>query len=220
MQSISARYQTLLDLFDPDAARSARVNRRFREEYLGRCGVDPPEALSAYVDLAGHLESINRALNRMLDASEYYKFGDLLVFYEEAQRVVVWGFDPVLGASGPDPAVFQTSPPQSRWAQEYATLSDFLVSMFFWQAVNGGLPFGGNLFLDAPTSVRLDHTWAPDDLVEHGYRGGLTVYYRPRQLVCVSRSGSDWMLHGAASTQGAFAELTGSLGVDWLGTWS
>jgi hypothetical protein len=168
--------------------------------------------------LAGRLTELNQALNHMLDVSEYYKFGDLLVFYEESQHVVIWGFDYLCGEKSLDPTIYQTSPRQTAWKKAYVTMSDFFLSMFFWQAINGGFRYGGNLFLEnAP--IQLESTWRPDDLVEHGYTGGLEVFYRPQQLVCLSGEGADRMLHGAATTDQGFAELTRSLGVSWLGTW-
>lgn len=215
----TTKYETLVELFVP-GTRPVKDIEKLLTTFQRKWRLEPPIALLEYLRVAGNLPQINTAHNRLLTMGEQYELGGFLVFYEEAQAVVVWGFDYTSGNAAGDPVVFQSPPGEGRWTREYRSMSDFFVSMFYWQAVNGGLPFGGNLFVDSTSSVRIGSDWMPESLTEHGYCGGLQVYFKPGQIVCVSETSGQTMLHGAASTNEQFESLTDSLGVSWLGTWS
>src|SRR5262249_17968637 len=55
-----------------------------------RLGLNLPEALRHYYELAGGLE-INRSYNRILPPEEFETGDDRLIFMEENQDVVTWG---------------------------------------------------------------------------------------------------------------------------------
>ncbi len=93
-----------------------------------------PAALREYYRVAGHLDTLNRAHNILLDPAELVIEDGYLIFMEENQSVVSWGI-PASALGETDPMVWQrvnSSPVE--WYSEELVFSEFLIRMFDWQA--------------------------------------------------------------------------------------
>ena len=81
--------------------------------------------------------------NRLVCLEELEVDQDRLVFYEENQAVVLWGVN-IQNPVDADPAVFMAeNQDELGWDADHDHLSKFLHAMLFWQAVNGGMAYGG-----------------------------------------------------------------------------
>lgn len=108
-----------------------------------RLGLKLPALLREFYLVAGRREDINAVHNRLLSPESLEVDQDALVFYEENQGVVLWGIK-VDDLSQADPQVFMAEYASTlEWEPEHDHLSEFLISMLFWQAVNGGMPYHG-----------------------------------------------------------------------------
>jgi hypothetical protein len=95
-------------------------------------GVVIPAALRDYYLVAGHHE-INREHNILYLPDQLAMVDGYLVFAEENQRVVIWGFreDELESA---DPVVYQSQDPETLgWYSEKMAFSIFIVKMWRWQ---------------------------------------------------------------------------------------
>lgn len=99
-----------------------------------------PTALRAWYSVAG-ASWLNAAHNRVLAPEHLRHSGGKVVFAEENQDVLVWGFD--VGSATADPEVWQrpAGPDDHQWFSEELTLSRFLVEMIrHTVAPDGGSP--------------------------------------------------------------------------------
>jgi hypothetical protein len=97
-------------------------------------GVRLPAAMREYYLLAGRLDRLNRAHNRLYAPTELQIVDGYLVFMEENQGVALWGI-PVRRLAADDPFVHQrASHPDAKWYSERLRFSAFLICMFDWQA--------------------------------------------------------------------------------------
>lgn len=104
----------------------ARVERRLK--------VRLPQALREYYRLAGGLDQLNRAHNRLLPPHKLRIKDAHLWFMEENQSVVHWGI-PVRKLQDQDPMVYQRAAAEgASWFSEKLKFSTFLVRMYDWQA--------------------------------------------------------------------------------------
>jgi hypothetical protein len=99
-----------------------------------RLGVRLPAALRDYYLLAGRLDRLNRAHNRLFAPDELRVEDGHLWFMEENQAVVHWGM-PVKRLSAEDPVVHQrANVDDARWFSEKMRFSTFLIRTYDWQA--------------------------------------------------------------------------------------
>jgi hypothetical protein len=78
--------------------------------------------------------------NRFYSPADLAKIKDKLVFCEENQVVVFWGYDHNQRSCA-DPPVYQgVNGDEIEWYLESERMSEFLIGMIYWQAVWGGLP--------------------------------------------------------------------------------
>lgn len=70
-----------------------------------------------------------------------YKEDGFLIFCEENQHVGKWGF--MEDSNQDDPPVYQgwLDGSKKRWEIDKQSISEFLIAMAYWQAVNGGLSY-------------------------------------------------------------------------------
>lgn len=93
-----------------------------------------PQSLRELYRVAGN-HPLNRVHHRLLSPDELERDDERVVFAEENQQVVVWGFDADEEAA--DPLVWQGQPNVDEatglvWYPEDQTLSEFLLSMWTW----------------------------------------------------------------------------------------
>jgi hypothetical protein len=118
----------------------------------GRCGYELPESLQDFYAVVGRFEPVLSPHNRFYPPGGLSRMDGKLVFCEENQVVVYWGYDEDQGWRT-DPAVYQgVNNDEVEWYVEADPLSYFLAGMIYWQALYSGLPeFRSG---DAPESVR------------------------------------------------------------------
>jgi len=99
-----------------------------------------PASLRGFYRTAGRAPDLARAHNVLLDPAEVTVDGRFLVFMDENQSVVSWGFR-VADPASHDPVVWQrNNTPPVEWYSERKRLPRFLEAMFGWYAEVGVWP--------------------------------------------------------------------------------
>lgn len=107
---------------------------------LDRCGYELPEVLRDFYAVVGQFEPVLSSHNRFYTPGGLPLMDGKLVFCQENQVVVLWGYDADQGWRT-DPPVYQgVNNSQLEWYVEAGRASHFLAGMIYWQALNGGLP--------------------------------------------------------------------------------
>jgi hypothetical protein len=101
-------------------------------------GLVVPDVLREFYRTVGGFPPVMTAHNRFYAPTGLDRVADKVVFCEENQVVVRWGFDHAL-RSAADPPVYQRADGRP-WHMEADRCSDFLAGMIYRQALNGGLP--------------------------------------------------------------------------------
>jgi hypothetical protein len=98
-----------------------------------RLGMQLPAAVREYYLLAGRLDPINKAHNRLFTPQQLRVEDKHLWFMEENQAVAHWGLP--LNRLSDDPLVHQRANADgARWYSERMRFSRFLVRLYDWQA--------------------------------------------------------------------------------------
>lgn len=107
-----------------------------------RTGYELPEALYDFYTLVGRFEPATEAHHRFYPPGHFTRGDGKLVFCEENQVVLYWGYDEDQ-AWRSDPPVYQglNNDADLEWYIDDARCSHFLIGMIYWQALNGGLPY-------------------------------------------------------------------------------
>lgn len=99
-----------------------------------KLGFKIPDSLRVYYLLAGQLDELNQANNRLMRPEQLQLDESGLMFMEEEQDVVQW-FIPRPELSRSDPQVWQlVNSAQPESYEEGMSVSQFLVAVFDWQA--------------------------------------------------------------------------------------
>jgi hypothetical protein len=118
----------------------------------GRCGYELPEVLQDFYAVVGRFEPVLSPHNRFYPPGGLSRMDGKLVFCEENQAVVYWGYDEDQGWRT-DPPVYQgVNNDEVEWYVEADRMSLFLAGMIYWQALYGGLPESSSG--KAPGSIR------------------------------------------------------------------
>jgi len=107
------------------------------ERHELRLGVRLPDALRAYMEMAGAVPEWNTIHNRFFSAEQLCFEDDFLIFMDENQGVVSWGI-PRAELARADPPVWQRTnalPPD--WYSEDRAFTAFLGEMFAWYEQSG-----------------------------------------------------------------------------------
>jgi hypothetical protein len=109
------------------------------DEAQRRLGVRIPASLAYYYQRAGRCATLNALHHQLYAPSELMVEGGHLLFMEENQSVVSWGFR-TADCHEDDPTVWQrnNTPPQA-WYSEEKPFTQFLISMFDWYVETGML---------------------------------------------------------------------------------
>jgi len=180
-----------------------------------RLGLRLPRVLRELYLLAGRRNDIHRPKNHLIPPEDLSVEQGVLVVYEENLNVVLWGVRVEdLGADDP-PVVRAYNDVSLAWEADHETLSGFLVTMLYWQAVNGGLPFSGVVVHVDPTEIPEVHShWPKVDLLGSLWHH-LIVFHRAGQLVCISGHSPALTLHAAGRTRSDLDAITERLKLDW-----
>jgi hypothetical protein len=128
----------ILRLYGPELVLHPESEAEVRrgEALVGR---PLPTVLADYYRFSGHTDRLNRTQARLPAPTKLERRDGAIAFYDENQGVVRWGILEVDWEQD-DPPVFRAvnEPPLDRQF-DHARLSDFFVTMAYWQAVNGAL---------------------------------------------------------------------------------
>ena len=151
-----------------------------------RLGLRLPRVLRELYLLAGRRDDINRPMNHLIPPEDLSVEQGALVVYEENQNVVLWGVRVEdLGRDDP-PVVRAYNDVTLSWEDDHDRLSAFFVTMLYWQAVNGGLPFAGVVAdVDETEIPEVHRHWPKVDLLGSLW-DHLIVFHRAGQLVCIT----------------------------------
>jgi hypothetical protein len=139
--SFEARYLALAEKFVGRRLGPADgVSERELASAERRLHVRLPASLRTFYRTAGRAPDLARAHNVLLDPGEVKVEGQFLVFLNENQSVVSWGFR-VADLASEDPVVWQrNNTPPVEWYSERKRLPRFLQAMFGWHAQVGVWP--------------------------------------------------------------------------------
>ncbi len=173
-----------------------------------RLGVRLPRALRDYYTSIGR-HRMNQVYNRLLTPEDLHTTEGRLVFMEENQQVVYWAVR-ASNRAGPDPGVVQAmDPEEGPWQAEGTTCSTFLLAMLCWQAVCGGLRYGGYAERVVPRLARrIAATWP-----KVGRDLELSAYARAGQVICVLKEARTVLIQVGARTRRDFRAIEGTVGI-------
>ena len=108
----------------------------FSEEELkcaeSAAGFALPDAMRAYFAVAGHL-AINKLHNVLYNPDDMFVMDEMIVFMEENQRVVFWGFR-AQDVQSCDPLIYQAANTEEKaWYSEDMPFSEFIMKMWKWE---------------------------------------------------------------------------------------
>jgi hypothetical protein len=107
------------------------------DEAQRRLGMRIPASLAYYYQRVGRCAALNALHHRLYAPSELLTDGGFVVFMDENQAVIAWGFR-ATDCHEDDPVVWQrnNTPPQE-WYSEDKPFTRSLVSMFAWYIETG-----------------------------------------------------------------------------------
>jgi hypothetical protein len=171
-----------------------------------------PEALRDYYLRVGRFDDLNRACDRLLAPEELRVASDRLLFYQGHQSGA-WGI-PLQDVCREDPPVYQCpDPKKSEWYLDHQHLSDFWISMLYWQAVNGAMKYVDVQRVDEEVLERIRQHWPRIPMNwEHG--DDMQVYREDGQVLWVAKVEGEWEVWAGGRTLKAFLGIGTALGLD------
>ena len=171
-----------------------------------------PGKLREFYRVAGRVNSINRAFERLYRPTKMEDEDGYRIFMEENQNVAFWAFR-IDDADEKNPTIYQAMRLESgeldKWYPQKLSCAEWLVAMVYWQVVNGGFRFGGYASRQRALRRRVAANWAhivtiPEGRIEFYRRGG--------QLVCWCGNGD---LYAAGRTKADFRRIMKTLRIRW-----
>ena len=180
-----------------------------------RLGFRLPGVLREFYWIAGKRDDLNCTFDQLLLPEELEVRDGRLVFFEENQKVVVWGLE-LGGAAGDDPMVYEAEPAEPlAWEATRGRLSDFLRMMAYWQGVNGGMPYSGIVVTNQTALEEALRLWPPVPLACQAWTE-MRLLCRDGQALCVLEDAEGGLeLFAAGRTKKDFLAIEKSLGLDW-----
>ena len=214
MPSFQKHYESLFRSLGYELRRDAATPAKLIRDAERRLKVGIPAALRDYYLVAGRERRFNRCLNRFLSPDQWTIDQKRLVFLEDQQRAMCWGVS-VQSKKADDPPISQGfNDDEISWHPECRKCSKFLMSLLFYHAANGGLPYSGRADVPQQTNYRVDdHGW-----VHRGEVGGVVAYSRPQAVLCLYPPGGlpfqqKWSIVAAAKTRPGFQSLASEMGI-------
>lgn len=180
-----------------------------------RLGSRLPTVLREFYALVGRRKDINAVHNRLVSLKELEVDQERLVFYEENQAVVLWGVS-LLNPDDADPAVFMAENQRDlEWESDHDHLSEFLHAMLFFQAVNGGMTYGGIGTATSENLETISDGWEVVDLGGDSALWGNRVRMRDGQVLFVVGNDPNPQVFGGGRTRDDFLAVERAFGVSW-----
>lgn len=180
-----------------------------------RLGFRLPGALREFYRTAGKRDDLNCAFDQLLLPEELEVREGQLLFYEENQKVVVWGME-VGAAAGDDPLVYEAEPAEPIvWESTQGRLSDFLRMMAYWQGVNGGMRYSGIVVTNQQVLDEVLRLWPPVPLASQAWTD-MRLLCRDGQVLCALEDAEGGIeLFAAGRTKKEFLAIEKALGLEW-----
>jgi len=176
-----------------------------------------PKVLRDYYQLTGRLDSLNQAHNQLVPLDRLEVIGGALVFFVESEAGILWGIL-LENIKMTDPPVFQAEDGEEdvlEWELDHRYLSDFLVTMAYWQATSGGLEHSAVASITPQMLDRIRQHWQPIRLSEDAW--DMDLFGNGGQLLCVlAGNESEPMLIAASKTAEDLEEISTTLDIEWL----
>lgn len=177
-----------------------------------RLGLGLPGLLRELYVTAGARRDLHQAHDHLLSPSDLHEEGGKLIFYEENQAVVVWGFEVALAGERDVPVLQGNGTDELDWYPECDRLSDFLMTLVYWQAVNGGMSHTAAAEVPAETLAVIQQHWRAIPL------GGvetseMRVFASPGQALCLLGGGDSQPLLAGARTVEDASQIDEKLGL-------
>ncbi|MEW6735974.1 MAG: hypothetical protein AB1489_32065 [Acidobacteriota bacterium] len=167
-----------------------------------RLEVKLPDALREFYVIAGQLDKFNKAHNTLYDPSEWFIDDNKLVFMEENQAVVFWGIE-INKETGDNPPVYQgVNANKIEWSLEHKKLSEFLITMLYWQVVNGGHKYGAYAEINLNELNKLKENW-----LFVGQINELQTFAKNGKAMCIFINNDSINLSISGDTQEDLAEI-------------
>jgi hypothetical protein len=175
-----------------------------------------PGMLRDYYRHFGRLAPINRTSDTLLAPAELRTDGKYRVFYECHQDVGSWGIP--LAPDGPDdpPVYLRYRHKRAQWQLAFDQLSDFFLTIFCWEAVNGGAPCGGYAYLDPSLRRRVRRDYPP--MPSRSHLKGLQAFGNRGPILCLVEDEPP-MLEVAAGTEAQLQKIARRYGLEWAHAW-
>jgi hypothetical protein len=100
------------------------------------------------------------------------------------------------------------------WASDQERLSSWFVSMLYWVAIQGGLPYSGSAPVDETEIPAVHAHWPRVDLLGSLWDRRI-VFHRAGQVVVVDGHSPDLVLRAAGRTCHDFEAISRRLGLEW-----
>jgi hypothetical protein len=100
------------------------------------------------------------------------------------------------------------------WSSDHERLSSWFVSMLYWIAVQGGLPYSGTAPVDETEIPTVHAHWPRVDLLGTLWDHRI-VFHRAGQVVVVDGRSPDLVLRAAGRTCHDFDAISRRLGLEW-----
>lgn len=137
-----------------------------------------PTALREIYLHAGKVPMLMDAFQHFYTPKDLKLESGCLVFMEENQGVILWGIKEH-DLDNEDPEVFQVNPDDlTETYSEEKPLSEFLRIILYYQAAQGGYPYGGWLYDYKTTLPVIKKRW--DNVVSDN---GLNIWWQPGKII-------------------------------------
>lgn len=184
-------------------------------EAEARLGLRLPRVLREFYLLAGRREDVTRRWTQPVPPGFLAVADHALVVTDHDPNFPLSGL--LVGELGhDDPSVVHAEGPERplAWAPDHERLSTWFVSMLYWVAVHGGLPFRGVAAVDETELPEVHAHWPRVDLLGSLWEHRI-VFHRAGQVVCVDGRAPDLTLHAAGRTRADFDAISRRLRLDW-----
>jgi hypothetical protein len=198
MSSFKSYYGEIYESFGYPLTERTSLSAKLLAAAEKRLGMQIPAALRDYYLVAGGERRFNLCHNHLIPPQKWDIDKQRLIFMEENQCVVWWGFSTRTPGSD-DPSVWQgVNDEPIKWFLEHRKCSVFLAVMLHYQAVAGGLPFCGTGSATADCLDRLQSGWS-----YYGQVNGMRAYSRSNQVVCFMPPGDLPFMNSMSALAGA-----------------
>ncbi len=177
-----------------------------------RLGVHVPASVRAFYRVAGRETQFNQEHDRLLLPNQWYLDHGRLIFYEENQCVVNYGFK-VIDANQDDPIAYAANPDDEEFWVAGGPITKYLSLQTYWQAVFGGaIGYVGWCHVCTNSPDISDRLSAWEDV---GELSGIRCYLKPGRIIWFGKDGDGFVVFGGVVNADDKDILAQDLGLEW-----